>query len=74
MSDLSMELLKQEFNKWLNLKKAIDRTPNGKISPFGKYMCKQYNIEDKALEEELDHNTALLILMSKNIHYTNDKV
>jgi hypothetical protein len=74
MPKLSMELLKQEFNKWLNLKKSIDKTPNGKLSPFGKYMIKQYNITDKNLEEELDHNVALLILMSKHVQEFKDKV
>jgi len=71
MSKLSMELLKSEMKQWLQLKRAIDKTANGKIWNFGKHMSTKYNLEDKVLEEELDQNIALLHLMSK--HVTKDE-
>ena len=69
-----MELLKQEFNNWLLLKKAIDKTPDGKLVSFGVLMAKKYNINDKELNKELDHNMALLRLMSKHVKREEDKL
>jgi len=74
MAKLSMELLKQEFSKWSNLKKAIDKVHNGKLTPFGLQMVNAYHLNDKELEEELDHNTALLRLMSKHVQRSEDKL
>ena len=41
-----MELLKSEMKQWLQLKRAIDKTANGKIWNFGKHMSTKYNLED----------------------------
>ena len=67
MSKLSMELLKSEMKQWLQLKRAIDKTPNGKIWNFGKHMSIKFELDDKMLTEEMDHNVALLRLMSKHV-------
>tara|TARA_R110000782_G_scaffold27954_14_gene70415 strand:- start:1159 stop:1422 length:264 start_codon:yes stop_codon:yes gene_type:complete len=67
MSKLSMEQLKSEMKQWLQLKKALDRTPSGKVTGFGKLMSVKYDLQDKKLEEEIDHNIALLHLMSKHV-------
>jgi hypothetical protein len=67
MAILSMALLRSELDKWLKLKKAIDKTPNGSIHQFGAMMNTTYNLNDKALHKEKDHNMALLIMMSKHV-------
>jgi hypothetical protein len=67
MATLSMELLKFELSQWLKLKKAIDKTPNGVIHQFGTMMNTKYNLNDKILSEEIDHNMALLLIMSKHV-------
>jgi len=74
MSRLSMELLKQEFSKFLKLLKSTGKKPNTELVPFGKYMSEHYNINDTSLEQELDHNLALLILMSKHVQKPEDKL
>lgn len=63
MATLSMELIKQEYDNW---KKSIKNSQNKEILDFGKSMSNKFNLNDKVLEEELDHNVALLHLMSKH--------
>jgi len=67
MATLSMELLKFELSKWLKLKKAIDKTPNGKMQDFGAMMNIKFNLNDKKLSDENDHNIALLLMLSKHV-------
>jgi hypothetical protein len=67
MATLSMQLLRTEFDKWLKLKKSIDKTPNGSLHRFGAMMNSTYNLNDKSLHEEIDHNRALLLIMSKHV-------
>jgi hypothetical protein len=59
MSKINMELLKHEFSTWSKLKKKeVIATPN-----FGKFISAKFNIVDRVLEEEVDHNWALLYLI-----------
>jgi len=62
-----MQLLRTEFDKWHNLKKSVDKTPNGSLHRFGAMMNSVYNLKDKGLHEEEDHNRALLLIMSKHV-------
>jgi|TARA_R110000796_G_scaffold72717_1_gene164046 hypothetical protein len=67
MAILSISLLRNELDKWLKLKKAIDKTPDGRIHDFGAMMNSTYNLNNQALHNEKDHNMALLIMMSKHV-------
>lgn len=67
MATLSMELLKFELSKWLKLKNAIDKTPKGKMQNFGEMMNIKFNLDDKKLSDENDHNMALLLMLSKHV-------
>jgi hypothetical protein len=67
MTKLNRETIRIEMEKWVLLKKSIDKTPNGKIQDFGKQMNTKYNLGDKQLEEEKDHNMSLLLLISKHV-------
>ena len=48
-------------------KKSIDKTPDGSLHRFGAMMNSTYNLNDKSLHEEIDHNRALLLIMSKHV-------
>tara|TARA_R110000744_G_scaffold76347_1_gene151239 strand:- start:303 stop:524 length:222 start_codon:yes stop_codon:yes gene_type:complete len=67
MATLSAHLLKFELSQWLKLKNAIDKTPKGIIHDFGAMMNSKYNLNDKQLSKEIDHNMALLLILSKHV-------
>jgi hypothetical protein len=67
MATLSPQLLKFELNQWLKLKNAIDKTPDGVMHDFGAMMNTKYNLNDKKLSKEVDHNMALLLILSKHV-------
>ena len=67
MSKITMPLLKIELDSWLGLKKSMDAVPNGKMTNFGKYMDDKYAFNNKALLNEADHNTALLLIMRDHV-------
>ena len=58
MATISRELLTSEYNKWLKSDRSI---------PFGKMMNDRYGMRDDELSKEIDHNFALLIIMSKHV-------
>ena len=58
MATISRELLTSEYKKWLKSDRSI---------PFGKMMNKTYAMKDDELSKEIDHNFALLIIMSKHV-------
>lgn len=58
MATISRELLTSEYNKWLKSNRSI---------PFGKMMNDKYGMRNEELSKELDHNFALLIIMSKHV-------
>ena len=66
-----MSLLKIELDSWLGLKKSMDAVPNGKMTSFGKYMNDKYAFANKALLNEADHNTALLLIMRDHVQEIN---
>jgi len=71
MSKITMPLLKIELDSWLELKKSMDATPNGKMTSFGKYMNDRYAFKSDALLNEADHNTALLLIMRDHVQEIN---
>jgi hypothetical protein len=74
MARISIELLNQEFKNWLKLKEAINKTLNGKVQSFGKFMVNKYNLDDKYLEKQDDHNMALLHIVKKHVYKKGDKL
>ncbi len=66
-----MPLLRIELDSWLELKKSMDSIPNGKMTDFGKYMNEKYVFNDKALLNEADHNSALLLIMRDHVQEIN---
>ena len=58
MATITSELLTSKYNKWLKSDRSI---------PFGKMMNDRYGMRDDELSNEVDHNFALLIIMSKHV-------
>jgi hypothetical protein len=71
MSKITMSLLKIELDSWLELKKSMNAIPNGKMTPFGKYINNKYAFNDDAVLNEADHNTALLLIMRDHVQEIN---
>ena len=68
MSKITMDLLKNELDTWVQMKKSMaDNVPKGKIIDFGKYMNDKYSFKDAALNKEADQNTALLLIMRDHV-------
>ena len=67
MAKISMELLTREYKNYLKVKHSIDKTPNGKMTYSGKEMNRRYLFEDDVLDDETDHNRALMIIMRDHI-------
>ena len=67
MAKISMELLTREYNKHITIKKSIDKTPNGKMTYFGKEMNRRYLFENDLLVAEKDPDQALMIIIQNHI-------
>lgn len=58
MATITQELLSKEYNEWLKGDRSIS---------FGKMMNQKYLMQNDELSKEVDHNFALLIIMSKHV-------
>lgn len=58
MAEISKQLLTKEYNQWLKGDRSI---------PFGKMMNQKYLMKNDELSKEIDHNFALLMIMSKHV-------
>jgi len=68
MSKITMDLLKNELNTWVQMKKSMaDNVPKGNIVNFGKYINSKYSFNSKALSDEEDHNVAVLLIMRDHV-------